>query len=959
VPATSKIFLLPSSGAAEDRAPEPRLVVLAFARFPSGAQSERREVKSPLPSRMRPYGPSRFVGREAERDALIRAVTVAGAGERQAVFVTGEPGIGKTRLVSEVAAQVYGSGALVLAGRCDEALGLSYQPFVEALELLVEHAPRELLTEHIRQYGDSVARLVPALGRRVIEPTPRAAHAGEAERYVLFAAVEGLLSAPGASPLVLVLEDLQWADAQTLLLVRRLITSPRPSPMIVISTCRLGQLAKAHPVRELLADLHREPGVTRVDLEGLAAGEVGELIQAIAELPAAGAGHELAEALCSGTGGNPFFVIELVRSLAETGTLVQHDGRWWVAGDLDLSSRLPRSITETLERRVGLLGAETGACLRTAAVAGYEFDLDLVAAVSDLGSVADHIEVAVTGGLLVEVDPTGARYRFAHALIRDWLYGEIAVARRVEIHRRIATALERRLAGGGVSVAELAGHWLAAARSADAEKALRYAALAGDEALIRLAPDEARRWYTTALELLAQQRDADEHDRCDLLVRRGEAERNAGELEFRETLLEASRLAQEIDDGDGLVRAALANTRGLQSASGIVDAERIAVLGSALDSVGDEDSLERAQLLATQAVELAFSGEWERRSKLSDEALAIARRLDDIAALSTVLNLRFLTVWAPETHTERLFNTADAVQLAVAAGDPMAEFYAYHWRVAVCIEDADIAQAREFAIRERQVADRFRLPTALWLAACDEANLAMIDGRLEEADALALVAFQAGQESEPDALACYTAQLSYLYFEQGRLGGLVGLLEQVVKDNPGIPGFRSTLALALCDEQRYEHAREVVAIDAAAGFSGLAYDVTWLSVACIYAHAAAQLGDAGACASLYELLSPWQGLVAYPGFGAWGSVSHYLGALAVALGEMTAAERHLSDAAACNRRMGASVWAARTGLQTARLHRARGQRDESRRRLAEVLAVAEKHGCPTIAREAGELLASL
>ena len=914
-------------------------------------------MNAPLPRRLRPYGPSRFVGRQAARETLVRAVAAAGSGDRQALFVTGEPGIGKTRLVSEVAEQAQSGGALVLGGRCDEALGLSYQPFVEALEHLVEHAPIELLRDHIAEHGDSVARLVPSLARRVTELPPPATHSSEAERYVLFAAVEGLLGAgAGTGSLLLVLEDLQWADPPTLLLLRRLLTSPRPSPMIVISTCRLGQLPRPHPVRELLADLHREPGVSRVDLEGLDATEVGQLIQGMAELPPERAGRALSETLESNTGGNPFFIIELVRSLAETGRLVQGAGSWQVAGDLDLSSGLPDSITETLGRRVALLGAETGDCLSTAAVVGYEFDLELVTAVAGTESVADHIDSAVIGGLLVDVDPTGARYRFAHALIRDWLYGEMATAQRVDTHRRIALTLERRLAGGRVSVAELAGHWVAASRARNAEKALRYCALAGDEALVRLAPDEARRWYALALELQARERAPSELERCELLIRRGEAERQAGDLGFRETLLEASRLAEEIDDGDGLVRAALANTRGLQSASGIVDAERIDVLAAALETVGAEDSLERAQLLATQAVELAFSGEFARRLALSDEALAIARRLDDVGAISTVLNLRFLTLWAPETHAERLKNTVDAVELAKRSGDPLSEFYAFHWRVAICIEDADLAEARRFAARELEVADRLRLPTALWLAACDEANLAMIDGRLADADGLALVAFQTGQESEPDALACYTAQLSYIYFEQGRLGGLVALLEQVVAENPGIPGFRATLALALCDEQRYDEARRVVDIEAASGFRGLAYDVTWLSVACIYAHVSAQLSHVDACASLYELLEPWQGLVAYPGFGVWGPVSHYLGSLALARGELAAAERHLGDAASSNRRMAAPVWAARTWIQSARLQRARGHEAQARAQLEEVLAVAEKHGCPTIARDARDLL---
>ena len=157
--------------------------------------------------------------------------------------------------------------------------------------------------------------------------------------------------------------------------------------------------------------------------------------------------------------------------------------------------------------------------------------------------------------------------------------------------------------------------------------ALAYAARAGDEALEKLAPDDARRWYEVSLELLTRIRASDDAQECGLLVKRGEAERQAGDPRFRETLLEAAAIAQRIGDDGGLVRAALANTRGMQSETGVVDQERIATLDAALRVVGPGDGAARARLLAMQAAELMYSGEWERRVSVSDEALAIARRL--------------------------------------------------------------------------------------------------------------------------------------------------------------------------------------------------------------------------------------------------------------------------------------------------------------------------------------------
>ena len=178
-------------------------------------------LTAPLPSRVQPYGPSVFVNRGSERAALAGALEkVASAGPR-AAFVTGEPGIGKTRLVSEFAAEAHAAGTLVLAGRCDEGLDLPYQPFVEALEHLVEGAPLELLEAHVAHYGDSLSRLVPELAARVAETPAVMPRASESERYVLFRAIEGLLAEAGdAGPILLVIEDLHWAELPTLELLQ-------------------------------------------------------------------------------------------------------------------------------------------------------------------------------------------------------------------------------------------------------------------------------------------------------------------------------------------------------------------------------------------------------------------------------------------------------------------------------------------------------------------------------------------------------------------------------------------------------------------------------------------------------------------------------------------------------------------------------------------------------------------
>jgi hypothetical protein len=358
----------------------------------------------------------------------------------------------------------------------------------------------------------------------------------------------------------------------------------------------------------------------------------------------------------------------------------------------------------------------------------------------------------------------------------------------------------------------------------------------------------------------------------------------------------------------------------MQSETGIVDQGRIATLDAALRAVGRQDSPARAQLLAMQAAELMYSWEWEPRLRLSDEALEIARRLDDPNPLSTVFNMRFVTLLAPETLAERQANTVEATAIAERLNDPLVRFFAYHWRAYACIEAGDILAARSWAAREQDIADRFRQPTTLWLRRADEANMAIIAGKLDAADELSKAAFEIGQLSEPDALTCFAAQQTSIAFERGRLGELVPLLEQAVQNNPGVPGFRATLALALTEADRPDDASKLLEQAVASDFRDIPYDVTWLAVVCIYAHVSAKLENVEAAAALYRMAEPWSEQIAFPAFGVWGPVSLYLGSLAGVLRDRGGAERHLLQAARAAVLAGAPIWEAHATDQLEKLH---------------------------------------
>ncbi len=903
----------------------------------------------PLPARLEVARPEAFVGRAPELTRLEPLLAHAG---RQVILLGGEPGIGKSRLARELAVAAHARGATVLQGRCDEDLRMPYQPFVEALSHLVEHAADAVLERHVDEHGGELGRLVGALSRRLPDaPAPGQAD-GDTERYLLFSAAVGLLNAEQAQrPVVLFLDDIQWADTPTLLLLRHLVASDLRLRLTIIATFRTTEFDDEHPLVKLLADLHREPDVTRVDLAGLEAEAVAELAREATGQKLDGATMDAARVLQRRTSGNAFFVTEMLRH--------QGDGLF--------GAEMPGSVRDVLERRLQRLGDSVRDPLAAASVIGQEFDLELVGRMldTDTDAVIAAVDAAAEAALVIAPRHPGDRYAFAHGLIVTTLYEALGPARRGQLHRRAATALEELCGDGSGAVAtsrvsELARHWLNS-EPADLERALRYTQLAGEHAVAQLAPDDGVRWYRQGLELFEQLGGADDTTRFDLLVGLGDAQRQAGDPEFRTTLLDAASLARRMQDGPRLVRAVLANNRGFVSASGVVDDARLHALEDALAAVGPDDSAQRAVLLATLAAELAFSPtDRARRVELSDEALALARRLDDPAALSRVLSLRFVTLWMPETLDERLANSEENVAAARRTGDPVAEFHAVHWQAAAFVEAGRLNDAHRDVEHEAALAERLGQPTMRWLATYDRANLEIITGRLAEAEQHAHEALQiATLSAQPDALSFFTSQLTNIRYEQGRLAELQPLIAQVVADNPGIPAFRAVLALACCEGDLDDEARRILAHETSSAFSELPPDVTWLPGLAIYAEVAAHLQDGAAAAALYDLLAPWAGQVVYSGISAWGSVDHHLGAVAGVIGRYAEAEEHLRQAAELNVALRAPVWVARTDLATARLLLARDgvqDREHGRALLERAAASAQRLGSATLARRASSLL---
>ena len=486
-------------------------------------------------------------------------------GQGAVVVVVGEAGMGKTRLAARFAAEAHAGGAAVLHGRIDEETVVPFQPFVEALRHYVAHAPPVTGVDL-----EALAPLVPELGGVAAESGER-----ENRRYRLFEAVAALLGRVAAErPLLLVVEDLQWAGMPTLLLLRHVVRRLEGAPLLVLVTMRDEEANLVADPARLLADLSREHVVERIALGGLEEADAAELV----------GDPELAHRLHGRTAGNPFFIEEMLRSLAEA---PEAEG-------------VPAGVKDLVSRRLARLEPETVEALTAAAVLGRDFRLaTLEAMVRRPGEeLLDALEEALRAGVVREDVEQVDRFAFAHALVRETLYDAPAHARRVRLHLRAGRALE----AAGAPPGELAHHFFVAREVGGAEAAVEYSAAAARQAVAAHAYEEAA-WH------LGQALQVDR--RADLLIALGDVRWQASEPGARAAFDEAVEVSR---DPEILARAALgAGGRFYMPVTS--DPAYVARLEEALAALGDAEGPLRARLLARLAEHLALAGAGDRPAR--------------------------------------------------------------------------------------------------------------------------------------------------------------------------------------------------------------------------------------------------------------------------------------------------------------------------------------------------------
>jgi DNA-binding NarL/FixJ family response regulator len=900
-----------------------------------------------------------FAGRQRELGTLLAHLDAARTGQSGLVLIGGEPGIGKTRLTHELAGRAHGQGWCVLIGRASQSEVMApYLPFREPLAEYVRGCPIEDLRRLLGKGAAEVALLLPDVRERLPDLQPSPPLAPDYERYRLFESLTDFLIAIAHSStvgLLLILDDLHAADRPTLLLLHHLLRRLDDAPVLVVGTYRTVDVDDPHVLQDVLAEISRDAPYQRVLLTPLSADAVAAMVQGMAGTPAAAA---VAEVIHRESGGNPFFVREIVQHLqAEERDLTNPQ---LAAADWGI----PEGIRFVIGKRLWRLGAATTRLLHAIAVLGDGFSFDVIAAVSGVDEEAglDAVDEALRAGVLREEN--GA-YHFSHTLIRDALLAELTLPRRQRLHLRAAETLERLHADRlRTYLPAIASHYRMSGSVAAQAKVYDFARRAGAAAAAVFAWEEAVAHWRTAVELLDEQ-GIESVERCDLLLELGRAQGRMGDVSgARERFQEAAALARRLGSPGALAQAALGYGEVYVTGSE-VDAYLVGLLEEALAGLDRGDSALRARVLAGLAMALRYAPETARRATHVREAVAVARRAGDPAALSYALTAMHVANWQPGNVAERLDAATEAVRLAEATASRELACWGHHWRAIDLLEMGDIDALDVELDAHRRLAEELRVSYFLWNSLRLRATRAIMGGALEAGERLAVQALDIGRRVDPvDAQAMYTTQVWNIRLWQGRLEESLADWERYCEYYRAIPAWRARLAWMYAETGRAADARRELDRLAPNRFAALPREMHWLAGVTFLVEACVRIGDRRHAATLYELLQPFAGFNVRSGgypvsLACFGSASRPLGMLAAMLGDWAAAAQHFDEAVAMNTRMRAWPWVAHAQHAYAAMllaHHARGNLPRARELLEQAIAQYDRLGMTRFADEARALL---
>jgi DNA-binding SARP family transcriptional activator len=918
-------------------------------------QDPALELEARPAARAVPEAGGAFVGREPELAELMTGLDDAFAGRGRLFLLQGEPGIGKTRLADELMRRASGRRARVLVGRCWEAGGApAYWPWTQSLRAYVRTADPTALRKQLAAGAADVAQIIPEL-RELLSglPAPEPADS-QAARFRLFDSTASfLMNASGERTLALVFDDLHAADESSLLLLRYVASVLRDSRILIVGTFRDLDPTVRDPLESALAELGREPVTRRIHLAGLSEQEVGRLAELTTmTVPS----KQLVAELHAETEGNPLFVSEIVQLLAAEERLEP---------DRPAGILIPESVHAVISRRLRRLSGECRRVLSLASVFGREFGLVALERVADYTGIDKLLTVldeAITARVVEEVPGAVGRLRFGHALTRDVLYEDIPSTHRARLHRRVAEVLEGLYAGSpDAHLAELAHHFSAAVPAADPGKAIEYARRTGDQATRLLAYEEAVRHYRMALEAFELEGSDDDLIRCELLLALGDAEAAVGDgAASKETFIQAAELGRKLEAPEQLARAALGyGGRFSWPRRAAGDMRLVPLLEEALAALGEADTVLRAGLLTRLACALRDELSPERRESLSNEAVAIARRLGDLPTLVYILMGRRLAVWAPENLDELLQIAGEIVRIADEAGEPERAADARLLRLEGYLIGGDMGGVRADLEDAARLAADARRPSADWHVEVHRSELALLEGRFADAERHIAEIARLGEAALVAETEVAVIQTFALRWARGGLGEILPDVEQIAEEQPARALYRCLLAVLDLELGKGEVARGVLEALGRDDFAVIPRDPEWMLALCLLVEVAATLGDVERTTVLYRLLEPYEQLVVVDphDFGT-GSAARSLGVAATALGRFDEAERHFRQALAMNERIGAVPWLARAQEEYARMLVARdgsGDSEDALELIGSAVATYRELGMDSYAARASLL----
>lgn len=886
------------------------------------------------------------VGRDDELARLLNLWEKARDHDRHLALLCGEPGIGKTTLAASLARRAHDDGALVLYGRCDEDLGLAFQPFTEALRALVVVLPDDTLTA-LGHHAIHLARLLPELGDRLPDLGPVIPSDAAAERYRAFEAVVALLALVSVdSPVLFVVEDVHWATQPTLLLLRHVLRADAAVRLLVVATYRDTEVDPSFPFAEALADLRRDVPVERFALGGLDRGAVQGIVETVSGADLDARTLDLSDSLHRQTNGNPLFVTEVLRHLVESGAVYSgDDGRWM--SDLTADEiGLPEGVRDVIGRRLSRLSAEANQAMTVAAVSGPRFTLRLLESLPDAGAppaILDALEEGVAAGLLAEDRGT---YGFLHALVRETLLRGVSSTRRVRLHRSIGEALES-IAPDDIET--LAFHFAEAASDGTADKACDYALGAARRSRAQSAYEEAVFHLERGLEAIELCAPVDRVRRCDLLLELGELQRwlSPSPAEPRRLSERAAHDAREIGSIERLARAALVPQR---PAVGSPDPDAAALIEEALAALPEDDLTARVQLLTRLAAHRTEAeGRRDEGNRLAAEALRIAR-----SGPPDVAPLAIAAAWSRGAMTDLTEIVDMVVALPVELRTVELLTIGAQARGIAAFDVGDLAPFAEASVELRDLTAATHGWYSGYVSLTFSITRALLEGSWADAEAqIARLGAHAGDD--PNALKVWAGNQFILLRDQGRHHELLPFIEGEVASNPEIAGFRAALALLQVELGQPDAAATTFAPLAGDAVAGIPDDQTFAATLATVAEVAARLRDTASSEQAYNRMSQFRGRIAHvAGTITVGAGDRYLGMLSAVLGRFDHAEGHYEIAIAIEERLGARPYLARTRTWYARMLRERngpGDAPKAAELLRAALTDADDLGMSVLAEE--------